>query len=79
MITGELKSKIDKIWDTIWAAGISSPTTVLEQITYLIFMKLLDDNEIKREGNAAALGLSYESKIFKYGKFTPDKGNTSIS
>lgn len=79
MITGELRSKIDKIWDTIWTAGISSPTTVLEQITYLMFMKLLDDNEIKREGNAAALGFSYKSKIFKDGEFTPDEGNTSIS
>ena len=56
MITGELKSKIDKIWDTIWTGGITSPTTTLEQITYLMFMKLLDDNEIKKEGNAAALG-----------------------
>ena len=62
MITGELKSKIDKIWDTIWTAGISSPTTVLEQITYLMFMKLLDDNEIKREGNAAALGFPYKRR-----------------
>ncbi len=79
MITGELKSKIDKIWDTIWTAGISSPSTVLEQITYLMFMKLLDDNEIKREGNAAALGFEYKSKIFKDGEFTPDDGNTSIS
>ena len=79
MITGELKSKIDKIWDTIWTAGISSPTTVLEQITYLMFMKLIDDNEIKREGNAAALGFSYKSKIFKDGEYTPDDGNTSIA
>jgi len=78
MITGELKSKINKIWDTIWTSGISSPTTVLEQITYLMFMKLLDDNEIKKEGNAAALGFPYKSKLFKDGAFTPDEGNTSI-
>ncbi len=44
MITGELKNKIDSIWDTLWTAGITSPITVLEQITYLMFMKLLDDN-----------------------------------
>lgn len=45
MITGELKSKIDKIWDTISTGGISSPITVLEQITYLMFMKSLDDKK----------------------------------
>lgn len=80
MITGELKSKIDKIWDTIWTGGISSPITVLEQITYLIFMKLLDDNEIKKEGNASVLGIQYKSKIFKDGNFSvDDDGNMSIA
>lgn len=49
MITGELKNKVDSIWDTIWTGGITSPITVLEQITYLIFMKLLDDNQLKAE------------------------------
>ena len=79
MITGELKNKIDKIWDTIWTSGISSPTTVIEQITYLMFMKLLDDNEIKKEGNASALGIQYKSKIFKDGSFAiDDEGNMSI-
>ena len=72
MVTGELKSKIDKIWDTIWTGGISSPITVLEQITYLLFMKLLDDVEIKKEGNAAALGIPYKSKVFKQGNYMVD-------
>ncbi|MBR4663711.1 MAG: hypothetical protein IKO93_07550 [Lentisphaeria bacterium] len=45
MITGELRNKIDGIWDTIWTGGITSPITVLEQITYLLFMNLLDDNQ----------------------------------
>ena len=79
MITGELKSKIDKIWDTIWTGGISSPITVLEQITYLMFMKLLDDTETKKEGNASILGFSFQSTVFKAGNFSPDKdGNRSI-
>lgn len=79
MITGELKSKIDKIWDTLWTGGISSPISAMEQITYLMFMKLLDDNEVKKEGNAAALGIAYKSKIFKDGKFKLDEdGNMSI-
>lgn len=72
MITGELRSKIDKIWDTIWTGGIASPSTVLEQITYLMFMKILDDNESKREGNASALGIPYKSKIFKDGEYSPN-------
>ena len=46
MITGELWYKVDSIWDTIWTGGITSPITVLEQITYLMFMKLLDDNQL---------------------------------
>lgn len=73
MTTGALKSKIDKIWDTIWTGGISSPITVLEQITYLMFMKLLDDSEIKKEGSASALKITYQSKVFKLGNFSPDE------
>jgi len=56
MITGEMKNKVDSIWDTIWTGGITSPITVLEQITYLMFMKLLDDNQLKAEANANLLG-----------------------
>lgn len=70
MITGELKNKIDGIWDTIWTGGITSPITVLEQITYLLFMKLLDDNQLKQEGNANALGIKLNpaTLLFKDGE-----------
>ena len=78
MITGELKTKIDKIWDTIWTGGISSPITVLEQITYLMFMKLLDDIEIRKEANAVAIGFTYQSKVFKKGNFVLEQENISI-
>ena len=64
MVTGELKNKIDSIWDTLWTAGITSPITVLEQITYLMFMKLLDDNQLKAEANAAILGVPLKSRVF---------------
>ncbi|WP_295359635.1 class I SAM-dependent DNA methyltransferase [uncultured Succiniclasticum sp.] len=67
MITGELKSKVDSIWDTIWTGGITSPITVLEQITYLMFMKLLDDNQLKAESNANILGVQLKNKLFKDG------------
>ena len=67
MITGELRNKVDQIWQTIWTGGITSPITVLEQITYLMFMKLLDDNQIKAEANAAALGVKLKERVFKDG------------
>ena len=67
MITGELKNKVDSIWDTIWTGGISSPITVLEQITYLMFMKLLDDTQLKQEANANALGIKLKNRVFEEG------------
>ena len=67
MITGEMRNKVDSIWDTIWTGGITSPITVLEQITYLMFMKLLDDNQLKAEGTANSLGVPLKNKIFKDG------------
>ena len=62
-----MKSKVDSIWDTIWTGGITSPVTVLEQITYLMFMKLLDDNQLKAEANANILGVPLKNKVFKEG------------
>ena len=67
MITGELKNKVDAIWDTIWTGGITSPVTVLEQITYIMFMKLLDDNQLKAEANANILGVPLKNKVFGNG------------
>ena len=43
MITGEIKNRIDSIWDTFWTGGITNSITILEQMTYLFFMKMLDD------------------------------------
>ena len=43
MITGELKSKVDSIWNTMWSGGISNPLSVIEQLTYLLFIKRLDE------------------------------------
>ena len=57
MITGELKNKIDGIWDIFWSSGMTNPLTVIEQITYLMFIKILDDNELKKEANAAAFDM----------------------
>ena len=61
MITGELRNKVDKIWETFWTGGITNPLSVIEQFTYLIFIKLLDDKQIREEMDANLLGI--EPKI----------------
>ncbi len=64
MLTGELKSKVDRIWETFWTGGITNPLEVIEQFTYLLFIKGLDDIETTKENEAAFLGLTYEG-MFK--------------
>ncbi len=59
MITGELKNKIDKIWETFWTGGITNPLDVIEQFTYLLFIKQLDDVETTKENEANFLGVPY--------------------
>ena len=64
MITGELKSKIDRIWDTMWSGGISNPLSVIEQLTYLLFIKRLDELHTRREHQAARTGTPLEEPVF---------------
>jgi type I restriction enzyme M protein len=71
-----LKSLIDKLWQNFWEGGIANPLTAIEQITYLLFMKRLDDLEAKRERDAEFTGEKYTSR-FK-GKFTVPGSNESI-
>ncbi len=52
MITGEIKSKIDKLWEAFWTGGISNLLTVMEQISYLLSIKRLDDNQLREEKKA---------------------------
>ena len=49
MITGVIKNKIDKIWTDIWAGGLTNPLTVIEQLTYLMFIRSLDEKELENE------------------------------
>lgn len=49
MITGAIKNKVDKIWTDIWAGGIANPLTVIEQLTYLMFIRSLDEKELETE------------------------------
>lgn len=64
MITGELKSKIDKIWDTMWSGGISNPISVVEQLTYLLFIKRLDELHTLKERKAQRLNQPIEDPVF---------------
>lgn len=65
MITGEIKNRIDQIWDTFWTGGITNSMTILEQMTYLFFMKMLDDAQDKKEANAQVLGIEPDDLVFK--------------
>ena len=49
MITGVIRNKVDKIWTDIWAGGITNPLTVIEQLTYLMFIRSLDEKELETE------------------------------
>lgn len=60
MITGELRSKVDKIWETFWTGGITNPLEVIEQFTYLLFIKGLDDKETVKENDAVLLGVDFD-------------------
>jgi type I restriction enzyme M protein len=59
----ELKSKIDQLWNKFWAGGISNPLTAIEQITYLLFMKRLDELDQKKLADSDWTGETYASKF----------------
>lgn len=63
MLTGEVRNKVDKIWTDMWAGGITNPLTVIEQLTYLMFIRSLDEKELETE-NFEALSGETMSKIF---------------
>lgn len=61
MITGELKNKIDSLWEMFWTGGLTNPLEVVEQMTYLMFIRDLDDVDNLRARESAMLGLPYQS------------------
>ena len=67
MITGDLKNKIDRIWDAFWSGGISNPLEVIEQITYLLFVRRLDDQQVLAENKASRTGKPIEKPRFPDG------------
>jgi len=60
MITGELKNKVDRIWEIFWTGGITNPLEVIEQFTYLLFIKQLDEVETTKENEAEFLGIEHK-------------------
>jgi len=67
MLTGEIRNQVDQIWNAFWSGGVSNPLAVIEQITYLLFIKRLDDLHTLEENKAANLGIAMERRIFPEG------------
>ena len=67
MLTGEIRNQIDRIWDAFWSGGISNPLEVMEQITYLLFLRRLDDLHTLEENKSARLKRPMERRIFPEG------------
>jgi type I restriction enzyme M protein len=67
MLTGELRSQIDSIWNAFWSGGISNPLEVMEQITYLLFLRRLDEMHALEENKAQRLGKPIERRIYPEG------------
>ena len=64
MLTGDIRNQIDRIWDAFWSGGIANPVDVIEQITYLLFLKRLDEIQELEERKAARLGTPIQRRIF---------------
>nr|WP_287131314.1 class I SAM-dependent DNA methyltransferase [Candidatus Cyanaurora vandensis] len=67
MLIGEIRNQVDQIWNAFWSGGVSNPLSVIEQITYLLFIKRLDDLQTLEESKAEALGIAMERRIFPEG------------
>lgn len=65
MITGELKSQIDKVWEAFWTGGLSNPLTVIEQMTYLLFLRRLDELQTQKEQKAQLLKKDIEAPLYQ--------------
>jgi type I restriction enzyme M protein len=68
MLTGELRSQVDSIWNAFWSGGISNPLEVMEQITYLLFLRRLDDLHTLEENRSVRFGKPMEREVFPEGQ-----------
>lgn len=72
MLTGTIRTQIDQIWNAFWSGGVSNPLSVIEQLTFLLFIKRLDELHTNEENKAEMLGIDMERRIFPEG--SDDKG-----
>ena len=72
MLTGEIRNQVDQIWNAFWSGGVSNPLSVIEQITYLLFIKRLDELHTLEESKSETLGIPMERRVFPDG--ADDKG-----
>lgn len=85
MVTGEIKNKLDKLWDAMWSNQMTNPWIDIQQITYLIFIKMLDDNQIKQErkvNDQIANGFTdakLKDPLFKEGNFVANVDGKEIN
>lgn len=63
MITGDLKSKIDGLWEDFWVGGITNPLTVIEQITYLMYSRMLDTQEQRDEKRKKIANIDFKPRF----------------
>jgi len=68
MLTGEIRNQVDQIWNSFWTGGISNPLEVIEQFTYLLFIRRLDELQLLEERKAARLKKPIAQRIFPEGK-----------
>ena len=74
MITGELRGRIDAVWNDFWSGGISNPLEVMEQLTYLLFIKALDERQTLAENKANRTGAPLDEVIFPEGEYFHPEG-----
>ena len=68
MLTGELKNQVDKVWTRFWSGGMANPLEIIEQITYLLFLKRLDDLQTLADNKSRRLKKPIEKNFFPKGK-----------
>lgn len=86
MLIGELKSQVDKIWQIFWTGGISNPLTVIEQFTFLLFLRRLDENQLRDEKQANFSGIALKAPLysqaqsrFRWSKFIHNEPESMFS
>ncbi|ESQ88498.1 DNA methyltransferase [Asticcacaulis sp. AC460] len=79
MLTGDIRSKVDQVWNAFWAGGIANPLEVIEQITYLLFMRGLDESQTREEARATMLGRPLERVIFPEGAYAKDRNGRDVT